>query len=343
VASTDVKQPGSPVTQVVAPTSRLKSLAGNQQFLLLIVWLAMVLGFSLLSPIFFSVDVAGNVLLDWGPLVLIALGELVVVVSAGIDLSVGANVGFSGVIAAFAMKALTAGGVAGPLTLLLGLLVCVVVGSLIGLINALLINYARLVPFIATLVTLGAASGMSLVLTKGAPIMGGPPQGITLSVPWIGPFSKPVLVVIVVVVLVWLFLHKARFGRFTYAIGSNAFAARVAGINVKRHITKIYMLSGFLAGLAGFFFYLRLGGGAPTSGFGLELDAIAAVVIGGAALAGGIGRVSGTVLGALILTTVTSGLIIVGVDPSWKRVVVAVLIAIAATLQALRKSEVGAS
>jgi ribose transport system permease protein len=184
---------------------------------------------------------------------------------------------------------------------------------------------------------------MSLVLTKGAPIMGGPPQGITLSVPWIGPFSKPVLVVVVVVVLLWLFLHKARFGRYTYAIGSNSFAARVAGINVRRHITKVYMLSGFLAGLAGFFFYLRLGGGAPTSGFGMELDAIAAVVIGGAALAGGVGRVSGTVLGALILTTVTSGLIIVGVDPSWKRVVVAVLIAIAATLQALRKSEVGAS
>jgi ribose transport system permease protein len=343
VTSTDTHTAGTAVTQVVAPTSRVRSLLANQQFLLLVVWLAMVLGFSLLKSIFFSVDVAANVLADWGPLVLIALGELVVVISGGIDLSVGAVVGFSGVISAFVMKAMTTAGQSSPLTLLTGVLVCMLVGAAIGLLNAVLINYARLVPFIATLVTLGAASGMSLVLTKGAPIMGGPSEGISLSVPWIGPFSKPVVVVILIVATLWAFLHKARFGRYTYAIGSNAFAARAAGINVKRHITKIFMLSGLLAGLAGFFFYLRLGGGAPTSGFGMELDAIAAVVIGGAALAGGVGRVSGTVLGALILTTVTSGLIIVGVDPSWKRVVVAVLIAIAATLQALRKTEGKAS
>ena len=342
MATTDAK-PAAPVTQVVAPTSRLKAVLSNQQFLLLLVWLAMVLGFSLIKPIFFSVDVAANILLDWAPLVLIALGQLIVVISAGIDLSVGATVGFSGVIGAFAMKSLTANGQPTATTLLLGVLVCVLVGAIVGTINAALINYARLVPFIATLVTLGAASGLSLVLTKGAPIMGGPTDAIMLVTPWIGPFSKPVVVIIGIVVLLWLFVHKARFGRYTYAIGSNAFAARAAGINVRRHIAKVYVLSGVLAGLAGFFFYLRLNGGAPTSGFGMELDAIAAVVIGGAALAGGVGRVSGTVIGALILTTVTSGLIIIGVDPSWKRVVVAVLIAIAATLQALRKTEGRAS
>jgi ribose transport system permease protein len=343
VASTDVKTPEHPVTQVVAPTSRAKTLLGNQQFILLVVWIAMVIGFSLKSPIFFSSGVAANVLLDWAPLVLIAVGELIVVISAGIDLSVGATVGFSGVIGAFAMKALNAGGTATFPTLVVGILVCVLVGAGVGLVNATLINYARLVPFIATLVTLGAASGLSLVLTKGAPIMGGPSDAITLVIPWIGPFSKPVIVVVLVVAVIWAFLHKARFGRYTYAIGSNAFAARAAGINVKRHVAKVYILSGFLAGLAGFFFYLRLNGGAPTSGLGMELDAIAAVVIGGAALAGGVGRVSGTVLGALILTTVTSGLIIIGVDPQWKRVVVAALIAIAATLQAFRKNEGGAS
>ena len=343
MASTDVKTPDHPVTQVVAPTSRVKSLLGNQQFILLVVWIAMVIGFTLKSPIFFSSGVAGNILLDWAPLVLIALGELIVVISAGIDLSVGAVVGFSGVIGAFAMKALTSAGWATLPTLTLGLLVCVLVGAFVGLINASLINYARLVPFIATLVTLGAASGLSLVLTKGAPIMGGPADAIQLVIPWIGPFSKPVVVVILIVLVIWAFVHKARFGRYAYAIGSNAFAARAAGINVKRHVAKIYVLSGSLAGLAGFFFYLRLNGGAPTSGLGMELDAIAAVVIGGAALAGGVGRVSGTVLGALILTTVTSGLIISGVDPQWKRVVVAALIAIAATLQAFRRTEGGAS
>ena len=326
-------------TQVTEAPSRAKTLFSNQQFLLFLVWVLMVIGFSLINHIFFSVGVAENVLADWAPQVLIALGELVVIIGGGIDLSVGAIVGFSGVISAFTMKSLHGSGVSGPATLVVGIAVCVLVGLLVGLVNSLLINYAKLVPFIATLVTLGACSGLALVFTKGAPVMGGPPEAIKLAPAWLGPFSGPVLVVLLVVAVLWLFVHKARFGRYTFAIGSNSFAARAAGINVKRHIMRIYMLSGLLAGLAGFFFYIRLGSGAPTSGLGNELDAIAAVVIGGAALTGGVGRVSGTVLGALILTTVTSGLIISGVDPQWKRVVVAALIAIAATLQALRKRE----
>jgi ribose transport system permease protein len=152
----------------------------------------------------------------------------------------------------------------------------------------------------------------------------------------LGPFSIPDLIVIALVTVLGLFLHKARFGRYTYAIGSNTFAARVAGINVNRHLTKIYAVSGLLAGLAGMFFYLRLGSGAPTSGASAELDAIASVVIGGALLSGGVGKMFSTVLGALILTTVTSGLIIIGVAPDWKKVVVALLIALAVFAQGLR-------
>ena len=345
MTTTETHSPNPAGTQVVDAPNRFKTLMSNQQFLLLVVWVLMVIGFSLINPIFFSTGVAENVLLDWAPLVLIALGQLVVVISGGIDLSVGAVVGFAGVNAAFVMRNLYEGPLAASpyLVLLIGVVVCMLIGLLVGLVNSLLINYAKLVPFIATLVTLGACSGMSLVLTRGAPVMGGPPEAIALAPAWLGPFSKPLIVILLIVVVLWLFVHKARFGRYTFAIGSNSFAARAAGINVKRHVTKVYMLSGFLAGLAGFFFYVGLGSGAPTSGLGNELDAIAAVVIGGAALTGGIGRVSGTVLGALILTTVTSGLIISGVDPQWKRVVVAALIAIAATLQALRKSEGGAS
>ncbi len=343
MSTTGTHTPPSAGTQVVQSTSRIKTMLGNQQLVLFAVWAAMVVVFSLLNPIFFSTGVAENVLADWGPLVLVAVGELAVVISGGIDLSVGGVVAFSGVISALVMKSMIKAGAEPSSTLVLGFLVCVLVGATIGLVNALLINYARLVPFIATLVTMGATSGLALVITHGAPIMGGPADAILLVNPWLGPFSRPLLVIIGVVLLMAAFLHKARFGRYTFAIGSNSFAALAAGINVRRHTARIYMLSGFLAGLAGFFFYLRLNGGAPTSGQGMELEAIAAVVIGGAALTGGVGRVSGTVLGALILTTVTSGLIIVGVDPTWKRVVVAALIAIAATLQAVRKTEGRAS
>lgn len=318
--------------------SLLARILGNQQVILLLVLVAMVVFFTSRNSIFFSSDVFANILLDWGPVVLIAVGETFVVVSGGIDLSVGSTIGFSGVIGAFAMRDLTTSGHGETFTLLVGTLVCLLVGAAVGLLNAILINKAKLVPFIATLATLGAGAGLNIVMTNGAPIAGGPPKAILLSNSWLGPFSKPILVVIAIVVVCGLFLHLARFGRYTFAIGSNAFAARAAGISVPRHLTKVYMLSGGLAGLAGMFFYIRLGSGAPSSGDGAELDAIAAVVIGGALLSGGVGRLSGTVLGALILTTVTSGLIIIGVAPNWKKVVVAILIAAAVSAQGLRTS-----
>ncbi|QWT24235.1 ABC transporter permease [Subtercola sp. PAMC28395] len=329
-------KPGAGAQPPVTPGKRFIELLTNQQTILLLVLIGMVIVFSVLNPVFFTVDVFGNILLDWGPIVLIAVAETFVVISGGIDLSVGATLGFSGVIAAYAMQAMTAAGQNDGITIFVGTLVAAATGVLVGFINSVLINRLHLVPFIATLATLGAAGGMSIVLTGGAPIGEGPQSAILLSVPWLGPLSWPLIFVIIIVVIAGLFLHKARFGRYTYAIGSNSFAALAAGINVKRHLTKIYVLSGLLSGLAGMFLYIRLGSGAPTSGVGDELDAIAAVVIGGVALSGGVGRMSGTVLGSLILATVTSGLIIIGVEPNWKQVVVAILIAAAVSLQALR-------
>lgn len=336
LASVTEGLPTSSGAQIELPTSRVRRFFGNQQAILLIVLLAMIALFSTLNPVFFSLGVAGNVLLDWAPVALIAVAETFVVISGGIDLSVGATLGFSGVIAAYAMAGMTGSGLPDALVILLGTLVAAGVGIGVGIVNGLLINLAGLVPFIATLATLGAAGGMSIVLTGGAPIAGGPQSAIALSVPFLGPFSWPVIIVVVVVVIAGLYLHLGKFGRYTYAIGSNPFAARAAGINVKMQLAKIYGLSGLLSGLAGMFLYIRLGSGAPTSGAGNELDAIAAVVIGGVALAGGIGRMTGTVLGSLILATVTSGLIIIGVEPNWKQVVVAILIASAVSLQAVR-------
>ena len=329
-------------TQQQTP-SVLKRLIGNQQFLLLLVWFGMVAFFTAFNSIFFSVAVFGNILLDWAPVVLMAIGQTFVIVSGGIDLSVGSTVALSGVTAAFFMQGWTTDGKNQWVTILAGTLVAGLVGISIGLINGFLITKAKIVPFIATLVTMGAAAGLAIVYSGGAPIAGGPEKAITLSVPWFGPFSTPGLIVVAIVVICGLFLHLARFGRYTYAIGSNEFAARTAGINVNRHYLKVYALSGFLSGLAGMYFYCRLGAGAPTSGYGGELDAIAAVVIGGAALTGGVGRLSGTVLGALILTTTTSGLIIIGVAPDWKQVVVAILIAAAVLLQGSKSGTRGKS
>jgi ribose transport system permease protein len=317
--------------------SRFGRLVRNQQLLLVLVLAAMVAVFSVINPTFFSVGVVGNILVDWAPVALIAIAETFVIVSGGIDLSVGSTITLSGVVAAYAMQAATTTGHAPDgLSLLLGVVVAIGTGLAVGLVNSFLITVARLVPFIATLATLGAGAGASLVLTKGGPIAGGPSSAIGFSVPWLGPLSWPIIVVAIVMAFAGLVLHRARFGRYTFAIGGNAFAATAAGIDVPRHLTKVYALSGGLAGLAGMLTYLTLGSGSPTSGMGDELVAIAAVVIGGASLVGGTGRMSGTALGSLILATVTSGLIIINIDPNWNQIVVGILIAAAVTLQKVR-------
>ncbi|MCU1489262.1 MAG: hypothetical protein JWM85_667 [Acidimicrobiaceae bacterium] len=322
-----------------APSKRKGLLAalGSQQSILILVLLAMIGGFSIVKPVFFSVGVFGNILVAWAPVALIAIGETFVIISGGIDLSVGSTITLSGVIAGYAMAATTSAGWPSGFSIFIGALVAAGTGLLVGLVNATLINVAKLVPFVATLATLGAGAGVALVLTHGAPVGGGPSNAISLSVPRFGPFSWPAIFVIVVIVIAGFFLHTARFGRYVFAIGGNSFAATAVGISVPRYVTKVYGLSGMFAGLAGMITYLTLASGSPTAGTGDELSAIAAVVIGGASLTGGVGRIGGTVLGSLILTTVTSGLVVVNIDPNWNQVVVAILIAAAVSLQTVRR------
>ena len=322
---------------------RFKAVAGNQNSILLSVLIALAIIFTLAEPLFFSVATAGNILTDWGSIVLLAAGQTLVIISGGIDLSVGGTLAISGVTSAWMMSVVlgfdttTSGSDAHP-PLMIGAVTAVVTGILVGLVNGFLITKLRIVPFVATLSTMGATLGLAIIISNGMPIGG--PNDFSLISPinpdWM-PLSWAVVGVIIIVTIVGLFLHKSRFGLHTYAIGSNPFAARAAGINVERHLTKIYALAGGLAGLAGFYVYLRLGAGSPSSGTMRELDAIAAVVIGGAALMGGVGRMLGTVIGALILFTVQSGLIMAGVAPDWKKVVVAVLIAAAVAAQTLKR------
>jgi ribose transport system permease protein len=299
----------------------------------------MIAFFSLLNPRFFSTAAFGNVLQDWAPIMLLALGQTYVIISGGIDLSVGSTLGFSGIVAALVIRGLNAGGHGASLTILVGVLAGAVAGLLVGAINALLITKVRLAPFIATLATMGAAAGLTLVMTGGTQIAEGPNAVVLIgNTTYLTLFTAPVLVVVLITVIATLYLHRSRFGRWTYAIGSNSFAARGAGINVQRHLVRLYLLSGLMAGLAGVVVYFRLGAGAPSSGAGNELTAIAAVVIGGSSLTGGVGRMTGTVVGALIITSVLSGLIIIGVQPNWQQVVVGGLIAIAVGIQGVGSS-----
>jgi ribose transport system permease protein len=205
------------------------------------------------------------------------------------------------------------------------------------MVNGLLITWLRLAPFIATLATMGATTGVALVISGGQQVTGGPPAGFTIgNTFYAGIVTLPVLVSFLTVVVLGLFLHYARFGRITYAIGSNAFAVRAAGVSINGHLMRLYTLAGVVAGLGGFVVYTRLGGGSPAADTNMVLNAIAASVVGGVSLFGGVGRMAGTVLGALIITSVLSGLIVLDVNPNWQQVVIGIIIAIAVALQTKR-------
>ena len=322
---------------------KLAAIGSNQSTILVAVLVILVVVFTILEPKFLSAQTASNILTDWGSVVLIAVGMTYVIISGGIDLSVGATIALSGVVAAWFMVdvlGLTPKATGGEVVygLVLGTIVAVLTGLAVGLVNGFLITKAKIPPFIATLATMGAGLGFAVIISTGMPI-GGPNNFALISAlnPATNPFSWALIAVLIVVIIAGLFLHKSKFGIYTYAIGSNSFAARGAGINVERHLVAIYALSGALAGITGMYVYMRLGAGSPSSGTGRELDAIAAVVIGGASLMGGVGRIIGTVLGTLILFTVQSGLIMAGVAPDWKKVVVAVLIAVAVAAQTFNK------
>jgi ribose transport system permease protein len=294
----------------------------------------MVAVFSAVNPRFFSLAAAANILQDFSPVMLMAIGQTFVIATGGIDLSVGSLLGLSGVVMALVIRTLNESGLDATTTVALGLAAAIGVGIFVGLLNGLLITYTRIIPFVATLAMMGAAAGLTIVITGGVEVAGGPRAVILIgSGRYLDVLTAPVIVVFLIIVIAWASLSRTRFGRWTYAIGSDLFAARAAGIDVNRHRIKVYVLSGILSALAGAFVYFRLGSGSPLSGRGGELSCIAAAVIGGMRLQGGVGRLTGVVMGALITTSVVSGLILIGVEPNWQQIVVAALIAIAVGVQ----------
>jgi ribose transport system permease protein len=325
---------GATQTAPVKKGSSVGALLTNQLTILLLVFIALFVYFGSQNSRFFLTGEISSLVVDFSGLVLLAIAETYVIVSGGIDLSVGSTVAISGVIGAEVMNHYQGHMGQAPL-LLLGTLICALVGLLVGAINALLISVFKMVPFVATLITLSAGAGYALVVSGGGDIGNNQPAIIWSSTGW-WIFTWLSLIVLTVAVITCIVLHFTRYGRYTFAIGSNDFAARAAGINVKRHIATIYVLSGFLSGLVGMFWFIRIGSGSPTTDATANLEAIACVVIGGVSLTGGIGNVIGTLLGCAILTIVTDGLVFINVPPTWNQVVVGAIIAIAAGLQVLR-------
>jgi ribose transport system permease protein len=302
-------------------------LQGSTTWVLLVL-IAMVVVFSILSPgAFMSRQNFTNIALDSSILLVLAVGATFVIVSGGVDLSVGSVLVCSSVVGAKVMQAIGGDGwgVVG-----IGLCACLATGLAWGLLNGFLVAKARVTPMIVTLGTLGMALGVALLLAHGADIQQVPlplsdtigTGNLVLGIPTI------VCLAAAVALIFGLVLATTRFGRHTYAIGSNAEAATRAGVSVARAQIRIYALAGGLAGFGAFLALARFGTTAIASHTTDNLDAITAVILGGASLFGGVGMVAGTVIGVLIPTTLKNGLVIVDVQPYWQQVGVgAVLIA----------------
>ena len=272
----------------------------------------------------------------------LSVGMTFVIITAGIDLSVGSVLVFSGVIAAKVMAALAGGSVAsanaGWGTILVGIAAGLAVGVGWGVLNGVLIALLDIPPLIVTLGSFGAALGLADVLTGGVDLSGVPNQfASAIGAGKVGPIPVLVLIAGVVTIVLGLVLHTTRFGRYTYAIGSNTEAARRAGIKVNNHLIKIYALAGLLSGLGG---VMSLAYFTTTTISGHETDnltAIAAVVIGGTSLFGGVGAMAGTVVGVFIPVVLASGLVIVGVQSFWQQVMIGVILVAAVYFDQLRR------
>jgi ribose transport system permease protein len=285
--------------------------------------------FTFLSPYFLTVSNLLNVLEQTAINAVIAVGMTFVIVSGGIDLSVGSMVAFSGVLLASALQA--------PLPVPAAIAAGLLAGALCGLVNGLLVTLGRLPPFIATLGMMSVARGAALVFTAGRPVSGFAAGFRTLATGRVLGIPAPVLVAATVYLLAHLLLTRTRFGRYVYAIGGNEEATRLSGVPVRFHKTMVYVLSGMMSALAAILLTARLNSAQPIAGIMYELDAIAATVIGGTSLLGGSGSLGGTLVGALIMGVLRNGLNLLGMPSLTQQIVIGVVIIVAVLVDSVLK------
>ncbi|EKO3803062.1 ribose ABC transporter permease [Vibrio harveyi] len=295
----------------------------EQKSLIALLFLIVVVSF--LNPNFFTVDNILNILRQTSVNAIIAVGMTLVILTAGIDLSVGSVLALCGAFAA-SMIAL-------EVPVLIAVPTALFAGAALGAISGIIIAKGKVQAFIATLVTMTLLRGVTMVYTDGRPISTGFTDTAD-AFAWFGTgyalgIPVPVWLMVIVFAAAWYLLNHTRFGRYVYALGGNESATHLSGINVERVKIGVYAICGMLAALAGIIVTSRLSSAQPTAGMGYELDAIAAVVLGGTSLMGGKGRIMGTLIGALIIGFLNNALNLLDVSSYYQMIAKAVVILLA--------------
>lgn len=301
----------------------------------LVALLLMIVAMTFLSDKFATSDNLFNVLRQVSVNLCISVGMTLVILTGGIDLSVGSILAFSGAVAAGLFKS---GIEVGGADLYIGftffgaVLAALVVGGALGWFNGLMVTKFNVPPFVATLAMLTMARGFTMLWTNGFPITGLGESFGYLGTGWFLGIPMPVWVAVGVIAVFGFLIRKSRTGRYIYAIGGNEKATKLSGINVNKVKIAVYTICGVLAAVAGLLVTARLDSAQPNAGTGYELDAIAAVVIGGTSLNGGKGTIAGTVVGALIIAVLNNGLVLLNVSPFWQQVIKGLVILLAVIL-----------
>lgn len=308
----------------------IKGLFGHRESGLAVFIIAILVAMSIARPdTFFTTNNLFNILKQVSLVTIIAVGQTLVMVTGGIDLSVGFNLGLSGVLLAYFIQQ----GMNPVLAVIFGILCSVG----LGFSNGLIITNLRLPPFIVTLGMAKIANGIMWVVTRGYPIPTRTPFIIWLGNAYVGPIPVPTIIMLVIVGIGAYVLMKTVFGNRAKAIGGNEVAARLSGVNIKRNKILIYTIAGLLAGIAGLIMVGRVNSGNPNAGLNFELDTIAATIIGGTSLAGGEGTVIGTLLGALLLGIIANGLVLLNVSMYWQTIVAGTIIIVVCGLDSLTR------
>jgi ribose transport system permease protein len=305
-----------------------------QRLLPFLTLIVLCVGLTIASPFFLTQTNLSSVVRQTAVINIMALGMTLIIISGGIDLSVGAILAMGGLLGTMAMEH--------GYPIWAGILIGILAGTFCGLVNGVFTTRLNINPFIVTLGTLGIIRGLALIISNGLPVHKIPPgfsflgEGTLLGVPFV------LWVLVVCAVAMHILLENTRLGRHSFAIGSNPDAAYYAGIPVKFDVTVVYAIGGMLTGLAGMIEASRLMTGQPTAGNGYELQAIAAVVIGGGSLRGGEGSVVGTLIGAFIMGLLSNGSDLLGISPYVQQAIIGAVIILAVTFDELRKRKMTA-